>query len=221
MRRAFNESVVEFPVGGRRCNRCDAAGQADGGTGFGAECEDLGWRVQEDRLGAYFCATCATQAGPQQPDVKAQCSDVVWFRAVYYYGWRRHLPKRIERWDRPRYPDRWALDVARSSRTDFAPSARQLRRRRPVEPGSSLGRQSIAVVVSSRRSSRNPRACTSCRRTSLGKQSQLGAVPRRCKETHPDLTDARDGNRSDGAPQPSVGKRGGSSLQKLRAHTIA
>jgi hypothetical protein len=190
MLRASNESVVEFPVGGRRCNRCDAADKPLWFRGS-VRLRGLGWRVQEDRLGAYFCAPCARRQALSSLMYSAMLG---WWSvpSLFFYGWRATYQNCRALWTWPRYPDRWgALNVAELLEPIRAKRETAQEKDRPVEPrivaGSplrSLSSFEKALVTKSQGLYELLGAHRSASKSQL-----RSAYRARCKETHPDLTD--------------------------------
>jgi hypothetical protein len=188
--RASNESVLEFPVGSRQCDRCDAADKPVRFRGS-VRLRGLGWRVQEDRLGAYLCAPCARR---QALSSLVYGAALGWWSvpSLFFYGWRATYQNFRSLWASPRRPDRWgAVNVAELVKPIRAQRQSAHEEDRPVEPRvaaqsplHSLSKFERALVTTSH----GLYEVLGAHRSAT--KSQLRSAYRdRCKETHPDLTD--------------------------------
>jgi DnaJ domain len=188
--RASNESVVELPVGSRRCDRCDAVDKPLRFRGS-VRLRGLGWRVREDRLGGYLCAPCARRQALSSLIYSAVLG---WWSApsLFFHGWRATYQncRSLRTW--PRHPDRWgALNVAELIEPVRAQREAAQEEDRPVEPSivaqsslHSLSKFERALVTSSYGLYEVLGAHRSATKSQL-----RSAYRARCKETHPDLTD--------------------------------
>jgi DnaJ domain len=188
--RASNESVVEFPAGGRRCGRCDAGDKPVRFRGS-VRLRGLGWRVQEDRTGAYLCARCARR---QALGSLIYSATLGWWSvpSVFFHGWRAIYQNCRSLGTSPRHPERWgALNVAelvepiRARRQAADEDDRRVEP--PIVAQSPLGSLSKfeRVLVTS---ASGLYELLGAHRSAT--KSQLRSAYRaRCKETHPDLTD--------------------------------
>jgi hypothetical protein len=188
--RASNESVVEFPAGSKKCDRCAAAGKPLRFRGS-VRLRGLGWRVQEDRLGAYLCAPCARS---QALSSLVYTAALGWWSvpSLCFYGWRATYQNCRSLWASPRHPDRWgAANVAELVKPIRAKRQAADQEERRVEPRvvaqsplRSLSAFERALVTNSHGLYELLGADRSATKSQL-----RSAYRARCKQTHPDLTD--------------------------------